>query len=163
MFASAFSVLTRTWSKSMLTVWSDLNSPIFMLSFIRRSLSLGLVWIWTHCPTERHCITVFSFFIRLWYDSDLNGDFVEWGGVGWIVVEWLEKWNGKSSVCMWTSRFSCFDCIMFMWVLSQVFDEDFGVAAVSQLCNALFANLTYALACQSELVSDFLKSLLQFP
>ncbi len=38
-----FSVLTRTWSKSTLTVWLDLNSPIFMLSFIRRSLSLGVV------------------------------------------------------------------------------------------------------------------------
>ena len=33
----------KTWSKSTLTVWSDLNSPIFMLSFIRRLLSLGLV------------------------------------------------------------------------------------------------------------------------
>ena len=97
MFASAFSVLTRTWSKSMLTVWSDLNSPIFMLSFIRRSLSLGLVWILTHCQAKRHCITVFSFFIRLWYDSDLNGEFVEWGGLWWS--GWKSETGSPLCVC----------------------------------------------------------------
>ena len=35
--------LDGNMAKSTLTVLSDLNSPIFMLSFIRRSLSLGLV------------------------------------------------------------------------------------------------------------------------
>ena len=39
-------------SKSTLTVWPDLNNPIFMLSFIKRSLRLGLVLNLNTLPDE---------------------------------------------------------------------------------------------------------------